>query len=88
MQKKSFVLRNGGGRCNGTLFRGREFYGFTPIGGSTATDSEYSDSGSDSGSDSDSPSLKRVDPSSHYGSNDDEEYSGAEELSHEVTDIR
>ena len=46
---------------------------------------DISDSGSDGGSDSDSPDPKRVDPSSHYDSNNDEEYSGAEELGHEVT---
>ena len=49
------------------------FYGFAPIAGSTGTDSEYSNSSSDSGSDSDSPGPERVDPDSHYDSNDDEE---------------
>ena len=58
------------------------FYGFAPIPGSTGTDSEYLASGSDS------PDPKRVDPGRHYDSNDDEEYSGAEELGHRVTDIR
>ena len=55
-------------------------YGFAPMAGPIGTDSECSDFGSESSSDDDSPSLKQVDPCSHYDSNDDKEYSGMEEL--------